>query len=49
MNALRNAPPFSKSVETEGAVIERFLITVSASLTLATLALVVYELLIIVF
>jgi hypothetical protein len=35
----------SKSVETGDAVIERFLMTVSASLTLATLALVVYELL----
>ena len=35
----------SKSVETGGAVTERFLMTVMASLTLATLAAVVYVLL----
>ena len=48
MSALRNAPSLSRSVETEGAVMERFLMTVSASLTLATLAAVVYVLLILV-
>jgi len=41
-------PSLFKSVEAGGAVMERFLMTVSASLTLATLAAVVYVLLILV-